>query len=182
MGNKVLDLVLNVTGIVVPFAGVTAPTGWLMCFGQLLNRADYPALFAVIGTTYNTGGETAAQFRLPDMRGRVAAGKDNMGGTSADRLVESVGGPGINGDVLGAAGGADRHTLTVAQMPYHNHPPAAGMAGYMTIVAGNPYPDQASTNGANYDWTYVSETGYTGGNGAHPNVQPTIVLNQIIKT
>lgn len=48
-----------------------APNGWRLCNGALLVRADYPDLFAVIGTTYNTGGEPADQFRIPTIAQRV---------------------------------------------------------------------------------------------------------------
>ena len=49
-------------------AAAAIPADWLQCDGALELRADYPALFAAIGTAYNTGGESGAQFRLPDLR------------------------------------------------------------------------------------------------------------------
>ena len=74
--------------LVSPFAGSNAPDGWQMCNGQELSQTTYSSLFAVIGTTYNTGGETSGNFRVPDLRGRVVAGLDNMGSTtSQDRLT-----------------------------------------------------------------------------------------------
>lgn len=182
MSNKVLEFIHAVPGMVFEYAGANAPAGFLMCYGQAIVRADYPDLFAAIGTAFGAGNGTTT-FNVPDCRGRVTAGKDNMGGTAAGRLSSTgAGGPGIDGTALGAAGGVDRHTLTETQMPSHMHGPSAGMAGFMTIVAGNPVPDQGSTTGSVYDWTYVNQTGFTGGNGAHPNAQPTIVLNKMIKT
>jgi microcystin-dependent protein len=66
-------------GVLLPFAGSTAPTGWLLCAGQAISRATYAGLFAVIGTAYGAGDGTTT-FNVPDLRGRIPAGKDNMGG------------------------------------------------------------------------------------------------------
>jgi len=103
----------NAAGIISPFAGSVAPTGWLLCFGQSVSTTTYALLYNVIGYTYGGAG---ASMSIPDLRGRVVAGKDNMGGVSADRLTTP-----IDGDVLGASGGAESVTLTVAQMPTHTH-------------------------------------------------------------
>lgn len=105
-------------GVVAPFAGATAPTGWLLCYGQAVSRTTYAALFAAIGTTYGAG-DSSTTFNLPDLRGRVAAGKDNMGGAAANRLTTA--GAGIDGATLGTAGGSQTNTLTTSHMPAHNH-------------------------------------------------------------
>jgi microcystin-dependent protein len=89
----------NRTGEIVPFGGSTAPAGALLCYGQAINRTDYVGLFTVIRTTYGTGDGTTT-FNLPDLRGRVVAGKDNMGGSAASRLTTDVA-----GSTLGATGG-----------------------------------------------------------------------------
>src|SRR5690606_12877743 len=86
-------------GTVADFAGTSAPAGWLLCYGQAVSRTTYAALFAVLGTTYGAGNGSST-FNLPDCRGRVVAGKDNMGGASANRLTGQSGG--LNGDNLGA--------------------------------------------------------------------------------
>jgi microcystin-dependent protein len=96
--------VSNMVGTVLDYAGDEAPPGFLLCHGQLISRANYGALFAKIGTTFGAGDGTS--FGLPDLRGRVVAGKDNMGGASADRLTNASG-AGVNGDALGAAGGSE---------------------------------------------------------------------------
>lgn len=76
-------------GAILPYAGATAPTGWALCDGSTVSRATYADLFALIGTTYNTGGEAGTDFRLPDLRSRFITGK----GTAAwsDALNESGG-------------------------------------------------------------------------------------------
>jgi microcystin-dependent protein len=101
-------------GQVADFAGSTAPAGWVLCFGQAVSRTTYAALFSVIGTAFGIG-DGATTFNLPDCQGRVTAGKDNMSGASANRLTNQSGG--LDGDVLGATGGVETHTLTTAQLP-----------------------------------------------------------------
>lgn len=156
------------TGSVIAFAGASAPSDWLFCFGQNVSRTTYAALFAVLGTTYGVG-DGSTTFTLPDLRGRVVAGKDDMGGTSANRLTAQTGG--LNGDILGATGGSETHTLTTAQMPAHTHT-SFGPSGSGSFNSGGS-PGSSGTS---------SNTGSTGGGGAHNNVQPTAILNYIIKT
>lgn len=156
---------LNPTGTMMEFAGTVAPAGYLMADGAVKDRSDFAALFAVIGTTFNTGGETALQFRLPNRKGRVGVGLDS---TQAEF------------DVLGEVGGAKTHTLTTAQMPSHNHgmgPNVSGNVGYAE-AGGGP---SAYTVG--YGPTRAAndvQSGWTGDGGAHNNLQPYIVLNYII--
>lgn len=205
------------TGTVVPFAGAVAPTGWVLCDGaSLLDGADplYAELFAVIGTTYGAG--IGSQFRVPDLRGRVVAGRDSMGGAGIGRLTNSGGGnPGINGNVLGASGGLDRIALQPGQLASHVHGPgsfsisggahghpgsflrrATGNGGgsvlafYSATNANGEYngnnnvgplviPDSPHTHPPT-DWSGTSAANTPNGE-AHPNTQPTIILNYIIK-
>lgn len=157
------------TGSVIAFAGSTAPSGWLLCFGQAVSRTTFAALFAALGTTYGAG-DGSTTFNLPDLRGRVVAGEDDMGGTSANRLTNQTGG--IDGDILGATGGAETHTLTIAQMPSHSHTLSANAS-----TAGSGFATAMASN------TSINLTTSAQGSGAaHNNVQPTIILNYIIKT
>lgn len=79
------------SGILVPYAGSSAPSGWLLCDGSAVSRTTYAALFAAISTTYGVG-DGSTTFNVPDLRGRIPAGQDNMGGTAAGRLQVSLSG------------------------------------------------------------------------------------------
>ena len=165
-----------VSGIIMPYAGASAPSEWLLCYGQSISTTTYADLFSAIGYTY---GGSGASFNVPDLRGRVIAGQDDMGGTSANRLTNP-----INGDTLGASGGSESHTLTVSEMPAHNH----SMTNTARKDGGSP-PGGSFPHGSSFGTnTTLSEVGLTlsidntGGGAAHNNVQPTIVLNYIIKT
>lgn len=161
-------------GTVLPYAGTAAPAEYLLCYGQAISRTTYPTLFSVIGTAFGTGNGTTT-FNIPDLRGRAVAGKDNMGGSSANRLTGQSGG--VDGDVLGDAGGGETHTLTEAEMPVHSHAPAGGYEFVVLQVTGEAQPPGSGSNcGSN------PETGEAGGDDPHNNVQPTLILNYIIYT
>lgn len=78
------------TGSVMPYAGSTAPTGWLICDGSAISRTTYADLFAVIGTTYGAG-DGSTTFKLPDFTDRVI-----QGGTAG--TYKAAGLPNITGD------------------------------------------------------------------------------------
>lgn len=160
-------------GTVNPYAGSTAPTGWLLSFGQAVSRSTYANLFAVIGTTYGTG-DGSTTFNLPDLRGRAVAGLDNMGGSAASRLTSTVL---TASNTLGATGGTQTHTLTTAQMPSHNHDIQRSNSAATSVAADASahYRIQANTGAT------ITTTQNVGGDTAHLNTQPTIVLNYIIK-
>ena len=156
------------TGVVMPFSrSTTAPTGWLLCNGDQVSQTTYAALYAVIGASYNTGGETTGNFRIPDLRGRAIVGLDNLGGSDAGRLDVT--------NTIGTAGGSQYHTLTIAQMPNHNHTILGYRAGpnnnfYGAIEAYAPGGDGSTS------------TAYEGGGQAHNNMPPYMLLGYIIKT
>lgn len=87
------------------FAGNFAPRSWAFCNNQILSIAQNTALFSILGTTYGGNGQTT--FALPDLRGRVPVGTGQ--------------GPGLASITLGELAGAPTVTLTVNQMPAHNH-------------------------------------------------------------
>lgn len=116
--SQILQLWDGLTGVVLPFAGATPPKNWLLCDGQAVSRSVHAKLFSIIGTMFGVG-DGISTFNLPDLRGRVAAGKDNMGGTAAGRLTAA--GAGVDGNTIGATGGFQIHSLTLAQMTAHTH-------------------------------------------------------------
>ena len=170
-------------GSVIPYAGASAPTGFLLCDGSNVSRTTYATLFAVIGTTYGAG-DGSSTFALPDLRGRVVAGQDDMGGASADRLTDQTGG--LNGDTLGDTGGSETHTLTTAQLASHTHSFSdTDSITVGTLVTGDSVNRGGSGQLFSNNSVTVSISGTTGSAGsgsAHNNVQPTIILNYIIRT
>lgn len=157
-------------GQVVEWTTNTLPDGgWAWANGQALSRTTYKGLFDVWGTTYGAG-DGSTTFNVRDDRGRVKAGKDDMGGASAANRL-TPGGSGIAATTLGATGGAQTHTLSIAEMPSHSH--SNGMA--MTTI-GNTFGGPEGTGPTS------SGTGNTGGGNAHQNTQPTIITNFIVKT
>ena len=96
-------------GMIAPFAGSTAPSGWLLCNGDEVSRSAYNGLFDVIDTTYGDGdGENT--FLLPDMSGRVPVGKS--ADVEFDALNEKGGSKTVT--LTGQESGIAAHTHTVA--------------------------------------------------------------------
>ena len=170
-------------GSILDYAGSTAPVGWLLCYGQAINRTTYARLFAVIGTTYGSG-DGSTTFNLPDLRGRVIPGKDDMGGTAASRITTA--GCGIDGTVLGAAGGLQTNTLVTANLPPYT--PSGAVHGTnetgIMVTAG---VQSGPTSGGNLFIPAVAGVSFTftgnaqGGTSTPVNdVQPSMILNKII--
>jgi microcystin-dependent protein len=153
-------------GMIAPYAGSSAPGGWLIANGATVSRTTYAALYAVTGDTYGNG-DGSTTFELPDIEGRVIAGLE----ATATRLT--TGGSATDGGTLGATGGAQDHTLVEAEMPAHNH----------SYTLKNNIANRSNGAGNTASNTSTQpNTGSAGGDGAHFNVQPTIILNYIIKT
>jgi microcystin-dependent protein len=185
------------TGALLPFAGSAAPNGFLLCGGQAASRTTYAVLFAVIGTTYGTG-DGSTTFNVPDLRGRLPAGKDDMNGSAANRVTS--GGSGITGTTLGASGGEETHLLASGEMPAHTHAVSGNTgAGTAHHHAGVPTLNGQFAPGSGSNATVNTSTGNssdesshthpisltsasTGGGGAHNNMPPALVVNYIIKT
>ena len=150
----------NPPGAILQFAGLTAPEGYLLCQGQAVSRAGYARLYAVIGVIYGAG-DGSTTFNIPDYRGRVPVGFS----------------PGeIEFATLGQRGGAKRHTLTVDEIPSHDHEPRSGWGpggglgdGWSRVDGNNPRNSWGRTVSA-------------GGGQSHNNLQPYIAANFIIRT
>lgn len=156
-------------GTIEAFAGTTAPTGWLLCGGQAISRTTYANLFTIIGTTYGVG-DGSTTFNIPDLRGRTVAGLDNINGTDAGRLDWA--------NNLGTSGGTQTHTLSSSEMPAHAH----NVVIRRSAVSSSPYTIyqlQTIVTGAWDNETFTSTS--AGSGAAHNNMQPTILLNYMIK-
>lgn len=169
-------------GMMSPFAGSSAPTGWLICDGSIISQVTYASLFAVIGTIWNTGGEGAGNFRLPSMSRRTAVGSGGAG-------------TGTLGNTVGSIGGAETlpaHTHsgdTANENQTHQHTPssatdflASGGAG--TLPAGTgafAFQTVSLTATENANHTHTFTTNSTG-TGTHGVIQPSAVVTYIIKT
>ena len=144
------------------YFGTTEPTGYKFVNGQALSRTEYAELFNLIGTTYGAGDESTT-FNLPDMSGRVPVGLN------------------VNKEwfnQLGKTGGSEEVTLTVEQMPNHNH-----IIGYDVRKNAETFTDSYSlgtTSGGDIKENSIPTT-YVGGGQAHTNLQPYITVNYIMK-
>lgn len=152
------------TGAEMMWPVATPPTGWLIEDGSSQLIASYPALSALIRTTY--GGADAYHFYVPDMRGVVPVGYK-----SGD----------ANFGTLGGTGGEKTHLLTAAEsgLPAHSHTMRFSAAATAFGLA-----DFGSSNGAT-DLRYTSviqAVAAAAASAAHPNLQPYRTRNFIIKT
>jgi microcystin-dependent protein len=155
------------------FAGNFAPRDWAFCDGQILPIANNTALFSIIGTTY--GGDGRTTMALPDMRGRAP--------------MEQGHGPGLTPRQIGEQVGTTDVTLTEAEIPDHTHTirAKAAMGGTATpgpsvSLAGASFGDRLYQNDTDTNLVGMSPAAITpsGGNQAHSNLQPFLVVNFII--
>lgn len=174
-------------GAEIDWPVATPPSLWLVEYGQVISQTTYAALYTVLGASYNSGGEPAGTFRLPDFRGITSAGVDNMGGSAAGNLTALTMVP--SGNVVGARGGAQVHTLTTPEIPAHthvvtdpNHSHVVATA-YHNAANGADFQAVGNAGGTSAPTTAVA-TGVTnqnaGGGGAHNTMQPTMLQYKII--
>jgi microcystin-dependent protein len=152
------------------FAGNFPPNGWMFCEGAPLPISENDVLFQLIGTTY--GGDGQETFNLPDLRGRVPVhqGTNPATGTTF---------------TLGEQGGGESVTLTVQQMPQHNHALTA-----TTAVGTQPNPGGNLLANSQGPQPYIQENPDNslsaqiltpvGGSQPHENMQPYLGINFII--
>lgn len=212
-GTKVAEFTSSgigrMIGELIPYTGLTAPDGWVLAYGQTLSRTTYADLWtfaqaeiAAGNTLFNNGNGTTT-FGIGDLRGRVVAASDVMGGPAAGRLTTTT----MTSAGLGGTGGTQTVTLTTAEMPSHYHSAnigdpghthslsnvastvnAASRGSFFTGVGGSAttlYYDTPSLGG-NYTGVYITSSNGDGNTfsaglgGSHRNVQPTIICNYIL--
>lgn len=179
-------------GVIMMYGGTSAPSGWLFCDGSVVAIATYPALDAVLNGAFNTGGEGAGNFRLPNFQRKVPMGAGGAGS-------------GTVGNAVGNSGGAETVTLTTANLPSaattnsagsHSHSLLTAFAGgfnsYSVVNIGNLGNQAASPTYTTYS-TAPGSIPLVQSAGAHThtisgatdtpinNIQPSLVVNYIIK-
>jgi len=192
-------------GVIMPYAGDTPPTGYLLCDGSEVLIGSYPDLFAVIGYTYKkTGFIGKNTFALPDLRGRFPLGRDNMdngqsipsilndkvlvdgGGGSANRVTSTT------ADNLGEGAGREERVLGVENLPDHKHNLNSGNAQYYaaglpnapadgTAVAGYGLPNSSTGSGLPNSGGVI-DTSAAPLSTPLPTMNPYLTINYIIFT
>ena len=149
------------SGILLSFAGSAAPDRLLIFAGQKVNRKTYSNLFAVIGDSYGIG-DGSTTFNLPDLRGRMPMGLDNMGGNSANRVANSA------ADSIGGNAGEEMHQLSIDELPSR-----IGYTGHANRGQGD--------SGGSFNYVHYLNTDSIGNDQPHNNMPPYLSLNYIIK-
>lgn len=152
------------------FAGNFAPNGWMFCEGQPLPINEFETLFQLIGTTY--GGDGEFTFNLPNLASRIPT-------------HQGISSQGINYNI-GELAGVEEETLTLNQIPSHNHPvgannstsssssPANGFLGRNTSV------DAYTSDPTDIMVANLQTIGPAGGSQPHSNLMPYICINFVI--
>lgn len=141
-------------GTIVMWATSIPPEGWLLCNGVEASRATYPELFKVLGTSVGAAG--SASFKIPDLSGRFPLGASGAHG-------------------LHSTGGAETHTLTVSEMPAHDH----GVGG--NIVQRGSGSDAFRELAGTYPGGSNPSSQSVGGGQPHNNMPPFYGINFIIR-
>lgn len=159
-------------GIMSDYGGPTAPFGWLLCDGTSYPTATYPNLFTAIGYTW---GGSGANFNVPNMAGRASIGAGTGSGGLTPRTLAQI-------------LGEETHTLVLSEIPSHNHgvtdpghhhvwPSAINLAGSNNARGFGSGLTDALVNSSTTGITIQ----FNGGGGSHNNMQPSAVVNKIIK-
>jgi len=153
------------------FAGNFAPAGWMFCDGQLLPISENETLFQLIGTTY--GGDGQSIFALPNLQSRIP-------------IHQGTGSQGTN-YTLAETGGVETVTLTIPQIPAHNHAVlGSNSSGSGTSPSGSVFARNASVEGYSNDTSgglsplNAGVIGSVGGSQPHENMAPFLCVNFII--
>lgn len=206
-----LTLLLMPPGSEIGYHGVVAPAGFVLASGRTIGdalsgateraNADCQNLFTVLWANNSltvSGGRGASAaldwaanktITLPDKRGRCGVGRDDMGGTAANRVTVAAT---FDGTVLGQAGGEQTHTLSTAELAVHGHTVSITDPGhshtYSHLTAGTGVLTQAgtdsqfTTDSTSSDFTGITAVANNSGSGnAHNNMQPSLIQNFLIK-
>ncbi|MEY9362296.1 microcystin-dependent protein [Bradyrhizobium yuanmingense] len=174
----------------IDFWGSTSPnSSFVLPYGQAISRTTYATLFSLLGTTYGSG-DGSSTFNIPDLRGRVVAGKDDMGGSAASRLTNSfITGP----TTLGGTGGSQSRQLATENLPpytpagtitngaisiSHNAKAGASSSGGGGFSVGG---DAAATITASQAASTFTGTAQGGTNTGFGILQPTIIANKLLR-
>lgn len=186
------------TGMVTPYFGTIAPTGWVRANGRTVGsassgaaeraNADCEDLFTLLwdncsdticpvssGRGANAAADWAANktITLPDLRGRGLFGTDQMGAAgAASRVTGTTATP--NGTTIGGSGGAQTVTLDTTMIPSHTH---SVQVATMDVNSGAGFSGVSTTGG--FDATYATTA--SGGGAAHNNMPPFMLATMIIK-
>ena len=166
-------------GALMPYAGATAPTNWLICNGQAVSRTTYADLFAVIGTTYGTGNGSST-FNVPNLQGRVPVGA----GTYTEENTTKSYNRGNTGGSKDAIVVSHTHKIAVYRSNEVGYIPANANPSSVTVRT-----DVKGIENTGGTWTDRSYTEFspnttmstTGSSGTDKNMQPYIALNYIIR-
>jgi microcystin-dependent protein len=149
IANKVQPFLY--TGAIVSTLSTAVPTGWLACDGSAVSQTTYAALYAIIGTTYNTTGEGAGNFRLPNLTNSILIPKSNTSGT----IVSSAHTHSSNATLASSAIAFVTGGQTTAN---HNHTTNYGTSGVSTDH-GHGYVDAGANGNTNNNPVNANKTG-----------------------
>ncbi len=172
-------------GTIVPYFGLVAPEGWILCDGReidkkvsphLVNLVDHLRNPAIVGEAYAQSQSTTetSKVRIPDMRGRMPLGQDTNGNVVTAASTKK----------LGEVGGEEFHTLSTDELPSHTHSFLDYYYAESTSIVINPKNQQGShdhdyDNGPTSALNHNTES--SGGNQPHNNMPPYLTMNYIIK-